>query len=157
MAGNVNEWVLDVYRETSSMEISEYNSFRGNIYMKPSYDKNGKVEIDSLGCVKMTIVGQGDKRDYKDGDIASRIDTDYPLDTTWTDTINARPNWKVDPTDILAPCISKESRVYKGGSWKDRVYWLNPSSRRYLDQKASSNTIGFRCAMSKLGDNRIAK
>jgi formylglycine-generating enzyme required for sulfatase activity len=41
--------------------------------------------------------------------------------------------------------------VYKGGSWKDRVYWLNPSTRRFLDQDKSANDIGFRCAMSMIG------
>jgi hypothetical protein len=41
--------------------------------------------------------------------------------------------------------------VYKGGSWKDRPYWLNPGTRRYLDQDQCSNTIGFRCAVSAFG------
>jgi formylglycine-generating enzyme required for sulfatase activity len=59
---------------------------------------------------------------------------------------------KFDPTDILAPKITKNTRVYKGGSWRDRIYWLNPSSRRYLDQDKSSSTIGFRCAMSTVGN-----
>ena len=47
--------------------------------------------------------------------------------------------------------ISNKSRVYKGGSWKDRPYWLNPGTRRFLDQDKSSNTIGFRCAVSAFG------
>jgi sulfatase modifying factor 1 len=47
--------------------------------------------------------------------------------------------------------ISNKSRVYKGGSWKDRPYWLNPGTRRYLDQDKSSSTIGFRCASSAFG------
>jgi len=155
MAGNVNEWVMDVYRETNSMEVAEYNSFRGNIYIKAKRNEFGRFSIDSLGCVDIEFSEEDDKRDFKDGDIASRIDTDYPLDTTWTDTLNARPEWKIDPTDILAPRLTKDARVYKGGSWNDRIYWLNPSSRRFLDQNKSANTIGFRCAMSKLGENRL--
>ena len=42
-------------------------------------------------------------------------------------------------------------QVYKGGSWKDGLYWLNPGTRRFLDQDKSSNTIGFRCAISAFG------
>ncbi|MBQ0136456.1 MAG: SUMF1/EgtB/PvdO family nonheme iron enzyme [Bacteroidales bacterium] len=156
MAGNVNEWVMDVYRETSSMEVAEYNSFRGNIFSKPKRDENGVYSIDSVGCIPVEFTEEDDKRDFKDGDLPSRIDTDYPLDTTWTDTINPRPDWKIDPTDILTPRLSKEARVYKGGSWKDRVYWLNPSNRRFLDQNKSTNTIGFRCAMSILGENKLS-
>ena len=47
--------------------------------------------------------------------------------------------------------ISNKSRVYKGGSWKDRPYWLNPGTRRFLDQDKSNSTIGFRCAISAFG------
>ena len=47
--------------------------------------------------------------------------------------------------------ISNKSRVYKGGSWKDRPYWLNPGARRFLDQDKSSSTIGFRCVSSAFG------
>ena len=59
---------------------------------------------------------------------------------------------KIDPTDIYAPKITKTTHVYKGGSWNDRVYWLHPSSRRYLEGNKSKSTIGFRCAMSTIGD-----
>ena len=47
--------------------------------------------------------------------------------------------------------VNNESRVYKGGSWNDRAYWLSPGARRMLDQSRSSNTIGFRCAMDRIG------
>lgn len=157
MAGNVNEWVMDVYRETSNQETSEYNSFRGNIYTRPKLTQvvmeDGTVHeeyvIDSVGAVATEYTGAEDKRDYKDGDFASLINTDYPLDTVG---VNNLTEIKHDPTDVLAPKITKRTRVYKGGSWRDRVYWLNPSTRRYLDQDKSSSTIGFRCAMSTVGN-----
>lgn len=47
--------------------------------------------------------------------------------------------------------ISDRARVYKGGSWKDRAYWLVGSNRRYLDEEKSTATIGFRCAMDRVG------
>jgi len=47
--------------------------------------------------------------------------------------------------------IDDNARVYKGGSWKDRAYWLNPSTRRFLDQEESRDDIGFRCAMIRVG------
>ena len=47
--------------------------------------------------------------------------------------------------------ITDRTRVFKGGSWKDRAYWLNPGTRRYLDQDQSTDAIGFRCAMDRLG------
>lgn len=150
MAGNVNEWVLDVYRETTYQETSEYNSFRGNVYMDPKR-VNGKYVLDSLGCIERVYRSDGDKRDYKDGDFGSMIDTDFPLDTTGISAADLAKKYR-DPLDILAPKITKTTRVYKGGSWKDRIYWLNPSTRRYLDEDKCLNTLGFRCAMSTLGD-----
>ncbi len=148
MAGNVNEWVLDVYRETSYQQATEYNSFRGNVYREPKRE-NGKYVLDSLGCFAVEFTSDNDKRDYKDGDFGSLIDVDFPLDTTGLANLEGK---KMDPTDVLAPRITKKTRVYKGGSWADRIYWLSPSTRRYLDQDKCSNQIGFRCAMSTLGD-----
>ena len=29
--------------------------------------------------------------------------------------------------------INDHVHVYKGGSWTDREYWLNPGTRRYLN------------------------
>jgi formylglycine-generating enzyme required for sulfatase activity len=47
--------------------------------------------------------------------------------------------------------ISDKSRVYKGGSWRDRAYWLSPGTRRFLDQSESRDDLGFRCAMVRVG------
>ena len=47
--------------------------------------------------------------------------------------------------------INDKSRVYKGGSWKDRAYFLSPGVRRYLDQRQASSWLGFRCAMTRVG------
>jgi gliding motility-associated lipoprotein GldJ len=189
MAGNVNEWVMDVYRETSYDEVTEYNSFRGNIYSKPFRNEDGSYKMDSLGCIAIYYNDSlDDKRDYKDGDIPSRIKTDYPLfpevltenqkdsiyhltdsltgefltreqmDSIYQEMYDEKWNelgFKKDPTDVLAPHPSKTARVYKGGSWRDRIYWLSPSSRRFTEQNNSSCTIGFRCAMSILGEQQL--
>ncbi|MDP4225312.1 MAG: gliding motility lipoprotein GldJ, partial [Bacteroidota bacterium] len=47
--------------------------------------------------------------------------------------------------------INDNVRVYKGGSWKDRVYWLSPGTRRYLEETKSRDDLGFRCAMTRVG------
>jgi len=52
-----------------------------------------------------------------------------------------------EPTSL----ISDRSRVYKGASWKDRAYYINPGTRRFLEQDRSLSTIGFRCAMDRIG------
>ena len=150
MAGNVNEWVLDVYRETSFEEMTEYNSFRGNVYKKLKKDKKGNLILTDYGTLAVEFGASDDKRNYRDGDASSLFDTDYPLDTIGLSE-ERKATIKYDPSDILIPRINDETRVYKGGSWKDRIYWLNPTTRRFKQQNESSSTIGFRCAMSVLG------
>ena len=60
---------------------------------------------------------------------------------------------KVNQYDInkRTTLISNKTRVYKGGSWQDREYWLDPAQRRYLPEYMSTNYIGFRCATDVLG------
>ena len=58
---------------------------------------------------------------------------------------------------IRTSLITDEVRVYKGGSWKDRAYWLDPAQRRYLPQYIATDYIGFRCAMTRLGSKSKSK
>ena len=68
-------------------------------------------------------------------------------DLTGEEINNGVSGW---PTTL----ISDKSRVYKGGSWSDRAFWLSPGSRRFLDEEQSNAMIGFRCAMDRLGSTR---
>ena len=45
MAGNVAEWVADVYRPIVDDEASDFNYYRGNVYMKNKIGEDGKVEL----------------------------------------------------------------------------------------------------------------
>ena len=56
-----------------------------------------------------------------------------------------------DKTSWPTTLVSDKSRVYKGGSWKDRAYWLVAGNRRFLDEDKSTCTIGFRCCMDRVG------
>lgn len=170
MAGNVNEWVMDVYRALSSEQVEEYNSFRGNEYKAPVFNENtqeGKKVmvpvIDSLGRVKFVIPVEKsdstmgkfvkyDVRNYGDGDARSGKNPDNwktPMDPDASSRQMYDPDATAD--GLLSSKITNKTRVYKGGSWKDRAFWLNPSTRRYLEQTKSTSDIGFRCAMSRVG------
>ena len=61
---------------------------------------------------------------------------------------------EMDPKSTRTSLITDETRVYKGGSWKDRAYWLDPAQRRYLPQYISTDYIGFRCAIDFLGRDK---
>ena len=168
MAGNVNEWVLDVYRVLSSDDVQEYNPFRGNEYKTPMTEEttidgqNVKVpQIDSLGRVvfdypvskdSMAQYVKLDVRNYRDGDAASALDRSQWKVVTDPDASTRKlydPD--SDAEGNLTSKVSNTTRVYKGGGWKDRAYWLNPGQRRYLEQNQCRSDLGFRCAMSKVG------
>lgn len=241
MAGNVSEWVMDVYRPLSPEDKSEFRPFRGNVYQTrvlnsdgtfadkfdkniydipgvtyflTEYQKQAGTRISPVGGTLidncLTKVGQASEKekerkqdeaqdmmqevmdlitdseapeapdlrdgmsdyiaqtpgnvkkrnvnveenidrrnyrkadyiDYEDGDLNSSIfytDTEMELDQ------NRMYDWG---TTTL---INNRARVYKGGNWRDRAYFTIPGTRRFLDERRSLSTLGFRCAMDRVG------
>ncbi len=171
MAGNVNEWVADVYRTTSSELVQGHNPFRGNSFQKPMkkdtiidgvetnvtvLDKYGRVVYEEF--TDSSFAGRyprADLRNFKDGDpTSSYSDTDWnkemPVDVA---TAKVYQPDGVTSEGMLSPGLTNKVRVYKGGGFNDRAYYLNPSTRRYLDQSKSKDDIGFRCAMDRVGSS----
>ena len=209
MAGNVAEWVSDVYRPIIDDEANDFNYYRGNIYLKNAIGEDGKATIlspdelvyDTLPNGKIMLkrlpgdldkvpideeetflrqnFSESDNRNFRDGDKEStRLFASY--NNTDDDNSNKRPESagmydapmhpkvtlddegnivrNIDKSDRRTSLITDEVRVFKGGSWKDRAYWLDPAQRRYLPQYIATDYIGFRCAMSRLGQkSRIKK
>jgi hypothetical protein len=91
-----------------------------------------------------------DYRNFEDGDPNSQM-----LEgTDWKSIQNnktADMYIQDDGQGTYSSLITDEVRVYKGGSWKDRPYWLVPGTRRYLEQNKSKDDLGFRCAMTRVG------
>ena len=200
MAGNVAEWVADVYRPIVDDEVSDFNYYRGNIYMKTAIGEDGKVNIlrDSImydtlpngkivavnlpGEIKMIPVGEeetflrtnfssSDNRGYRDGDPSSSRFFDQFADEDEADAkkMYDSPKNKIevdssgnlvrqyDKSNNRSTLINDEVRVFKGGSWRDRAFWLDPAQRRYLPQYMATDYIGFRCAMSRVGSKAKTK
>ncbi|HBI00139.1 MAG TPA: gliding motility lipoprotein GldJ [Flavobacterium sp.] len=200
MAGNVNEWVADVYRPRVDDEANDFNYYRGNVYMKNKIGEDGKVELitsenimyDTLANGKIiarNLPGQiaqvpvdeketylrqnfdkSDNRNYRDGDkqsirfykFGSEEDGDdsvseknrmydSPRHQVSVDSASSEMVRKYDKSSKRTTLIDDNVRVYKGGSWRDRAYWLDPAQRRFFPQDISTDDIGFRCAMSKVG------
>jgi gliding motility-associated lipoprotein GldJ len=162
MAGNVNEWVQDVYRPLTSEDVDGFNPFRGNVFTDLKRDANGLVvEKDKLGHLYVDTVKdidvanrynyqKGDYRNFRDGDLQSAIG-DWKTDDGKKGSLRMYAQDKKAGNSDFVTLINDNARVYKGGSWKDRAYWLNPSTRRFLDQESSRDDIGFRCAMIRVG------
>ncbi|HZW63277.1 MAG TPA: gliding motility lipoprotein GldJ, partial [Flavobacteriaceae bacterium] len=200
MAGNVAEWVADVYRPIVDDEFNDFNYYRGNVYTKNSIGEDGQVKIvttdeivyDTLSNGKVvarnlpgeilqvpvdeeetylrTNFDKSNEINFRDGDRRSSryFDQNFSDETEGTEESNTRkmynsPKHKVtadstgellreyDKSNRRTSLINDEVRVYKGGSWKDREYWLDPAQRRYFPQDMATDYIGFRCAMSRVG------
>ena len=209
MAGNVAEWVSDVYRPIVDDQANDFNYYRGNVYLKNVIGEDGKaitispdeLVFDTLPNGKVLLkklpgdlalapideeetflrqnFSESDNRNFRDGDVESsrsyasgRPDGSEGATTKKTETSlmynapqspqitmdeNGDPIRELDASNKRTTLITDEVRVYKGGSWKDRAFWLDPAQRRYLPQYIATDYIGFRCAMSRLGSKSQVK
>jgi len=204
MAGNVAEWVADVYRPIVDDEFNDFGYYRGNVYTKNAIGDDGssisvigvddvqyatlsngkriatglpgqivQVPVDEDETYLRTNFDQSNNINYRDGDIeSSRFFDDFEEDESDTDAITRKmynsPNHSVsvndsgmnrqyDKSDVRTSLVNDQVRVYKGGSWKDREYWLDPAQRRYYPEDMATDYIGFRCAMSRVGSKSLSK
>nr|WP_315150867.1 gliding motility lipoprotein GldJ [uncultured Flavobacterium sp.] len=199
MAGNVAEWVMDVYRPIVDNEANDFNYFRGNQYTKNQIGKDGKIKVIGKDSIQYATLSNGkkvatsfpgqiaqvpvdenetylrqnfdksDNVDYRDGDKQSTRYFNFGDSESDTKKMkeeramynSPKHNVKIDSLGKMVRSYDKNSkrttlidnnvRVYKGGSWRDRAYWLDPAQRRYFPQDMATDYIGFRCAMSKVG------
>ena len=189
MAGNVAEWVADVYRPIVDDEFNDFNYFRGNDYKKFQIGEDGKAIVATETQYKtlsngkrVAVVQPGEllTEDLDSSDVRARTqydksyninfrDGDYRSSRNYmverydraaeeqgeTQTMYRSPDMlETDPEKMennATTLISDQVRVYKGGSWKDRAYWLDPAQRRFYPQDQATDFIGFRCAMSRIG------
>ncbi|MCI4666892.1 MAG: formylglycine-generating enzyme family protein [Bacteroidia bacterium] len=73
----------------------------------------------------------------------------------WLDDVNYKDKesllFNPDDNAALGSDFFDNVKVYRGGSWNDIAYYLSPGVRRYFPADSSSATIGFRCAMVRVG------
>ena len=198
MAGNVAEWVADVYRPIVDDEFSDFGYYRGNVYTKNAIGEDGNVQVIGTDNIEFETLSNGkviakglpgqisqvpvdenetylrtnfsesDNINFRDGDErSSRFFEDFEEGDTENDDMTRKmynsPLHKAtadsksyDKSNSKTSLINDEVRVYKGGSWKDREYWLDPAQRRYYPEDMATDYIGFRCAMSRVGSKSLS-
>ncbi len=206
MAGNVAEWVADVYRPIVDDEFNDFNYYRGNVYTKNAINDDGSVKIVTVNDIVYDTLSNGkvvarnlpgeilqvavdenetylrnnfstsDNRNFRDGDKRSsryfesfNDEDEGEENSALTRKMYNAPKHNVekdssgnmireyDKSNNRTSLISDEVRVFKGGSWRDRAYWLDPAQRRYFPQDMATDYIGFRCAMSRIGSKSKTK
>ncbi|PIQ29694.1 MAG: gliding motility lipoprotein GldJ [Bacteroidetes bacterium CG18_big_fil_WC_8_21_14_2_50_41_14] len=157
MAGNVSEWVLDVYRPMTPEFVSDFNPYRGNVFKNVKKDIDGGIAPkDSLGRIvyeNITPEEAASRKNYRKADNVNYRDGDYQsgIRADWLDGEEEETDSKSMYDYGQTTLISDKARVVKGGSWDDGVYYLSPGTRRFLNEDESASTIGFRCAMIRVG------
>ena len=126
MAGNVSEWVMDIYRPLSHQDFDDLNPIRRDDFIDSNDEYRNRY-----------------KKEMRDSTIS------LPDGTAKTIKV---ATYTKNPQGFIS-LVSDKVRVYKGGSWKDVAYWMSPGTRRFLDEDSSTATIGFRCAMIRAGSN----
>jgi len=182
MAGNVNEWVQDTYRQTSFEETDDFNPFRGNQFTNKRLadPSKGLYAKDKFGRPINDPAKSGKKMTYAELMASQQAQQG----TAGTPPAGAVPNTggiTVGNAPVKSPLTGKpynpdqrgfadtvnsslygtttlvndHSKVYKGGSWNDMAYWLNPAARRFMNEDDASAEVGFRCAMTLVGAPEI--
>jgi len=115
-------------------------------FMRPNYEKSDNIAFGD-GDISST------KNYYKDEEDMDESAKPRMYNSPQTPKQIGESGLRIQQYDTKKrnTLVSDEARVYKGGSWKDREYWLDPAQRRYLPQYMATNYIGFRCATDKLG------
>ncbi len=164
MAGNVNEWVSDVFRPTTFEAAESFNPYRGNFFQDKKLLEPGsaKIAVDKYNNPILVAATNGKKQTWAEKQAALAAGTAAAADslgnTTVANSYVADQRGHRDRQNELygeITLVTDKSRVYKGGSWDDQALWLNPSTRRFLQQDDATADIGFRCAMTMLGASEI--
>jgi sulfatase modifying factor 1 len=188
MAGNVNEWVQDTYRQTSFEEVDDFNPFRGNEYTNKRFadPSKGLYAKDKYGRPIKDPAVSGKKLKYSEmlalqqgqgANGTTAAPTTAPANGTATPAAPISGSSSILAKDLegkaynpdqrgygdtvnsvlygTTTLVNDHSKVYKGGSWKDLAYWLNPATRRFMNEDDASAEVGFRCAMDLVGSPEI--
>ena len=103
-------------------------------------DDGRPVEKDSLGRLKFALMKDSliaGRENFKKADVRNYLDGESTVDGFYDYGVTS--------------LISDKARVVKGGSWADRLFWLSPGARKFKDEDKADRTIGFRCAMTRMG------
>ncbi|MCB0738205.1 MAG: SUMF1/EgtB/PvdO family nonheme iron enzyme, partial [Bacteroidetes bacterium] len=137
MAGNVAEWVLDVYRPLSHEDVADLNPYRGNEFRVLERLADGTpAPKDSLGNMKyrdVTIMENLIRRNYKIADNRGYKDEmtynggaqKYESNSQQGFWFGVMPDSLKDNDSLMdqlfvgTSLVNDIARVYKGGSWND--------------------------------------
>jgi gliding motility-associated lipoprotein GldJ len=144
-AGGDGKFMTDGYMTTAPVRTFFPNDFglynvSGNVseWTMDTYRSLAFEDVDDLNSLRRK--GQTEIRQDQMLD-----DISYMADPNKSLLFNPDPNAAPGNSDF------DNVKVFRGGSWNDLAYFLSPGTRRFFNADSSTNTIGFRCAMIRVG------
>jgi sulfatase modifying factor 1 len=121
------------------------------VLQEPQYNSDSTIAVLPGGLPKRDVTEEEnlDRRNYKKSDYRDFIDGDKQSSVYFDTQTEEDEALMYDYSTTTL--VGNTTRVYKGGSWKDNAYWLSPGTRRFLEEDQSTDFIGFRCAMDRVG------
>lgn len=157
LRSGISEYVINSPGRLKWRGVTQEENINRDNYKNSDYKDHVDGDFESSiyfgGTTRESITRGRDRQDQINQGIRDEALVMYQNDHEAFDLKGAKivPNDRIGwPTTL----VSDKSRVYKGGSWRDRAVWIVGSNRRFMDEDKSSCTIGFRCAMDRLGSPR---
>ncbi|HLP13120.1 MAG TPA: SUMF1/EgtB/PvdO family nonheme iron enzyme [Flavobacteriales bacterium] len=145
----ISEYVVNDPGKLKWREVTQEENLKRRNYRQADYMSYLDGDLNSTKYYNGSQIDQGELTKVRE-----QINTDQRdwknvmYQSEWEDpALNNRHSARYPPVTL----ISDKSRVYKGGSWRDRAYWMNPGTRRYLDEDLCQANLGFRCCMDRVG------
>ena len=135
MAGNVSEWVADIYRPITNNEVSDMNYYRGNVFQQYAIDENGKVSVNQNVQMRDSLENPSGRKVYDQlpGSIEKKdiVPNSYDTDYTSQEIINS--NGLV--SDNLAYADGDKLYERQGATGEDVEMYANPFDKNRSDQE----------------------
>jgi gliding motility-associated lipoprotein GldJ len=131
-------------------QIAQVPVDENETYLRQNFDKSDNTNYRDGDTQSTRYFNFGDSESDTNKQKEERTMYNSPKHNVKIDSLGKMVR-NYDKTSKRTTLIDNNVRVYKGGSWRDRAYWLDPAQRRYFPQDMATDYIGFRCAMSKVG------
>lgn len=152
LIGGISEFVINEPGNVRWRDVTEEENINRRNYRKADNVDFLEGDIQSSKYY-LNKVGMNRSKFVEDVNADKRTESHAMFQHGYENGVQQSGGPIITDSVTMAPTtlISDKSKVFKGGSWRDRAYWLNPGTRRYLDEDMSRATIGFRCAMDRVG------
>ena len=155
---NVDGSSIEVDGEVKSIlqgALSVYYINEDLLYLRTNFDKSDNRNFRDGDKQSSRYFDDFEEGEDSNSDVTRKM-YDSPKHIVGANS-DGTMNREYDKSNTRTSLVNDQARVYKGGSWKDREFWIDPAQRRFYPEDMATDFIGFRCAMSRVGSKSMSK